>query len=112
VGWVTPWTIERFGQTGQSENLCRDLCRNRVIPAPVVAYCLVSLDLKRRVGNYAQARMNIGVGYHCDFVGVTRSSFGHRIRDQGVGGSNPLSPTNLFKVQPGHMGYTMYRLHG
>jgi hypothetical protein len=37
------------------------------------------------------------------------------VRDQGVGGSNPLSPTNYFKdlkVRPGDMGNRMYRLHG
>ena len=39
--------------------------------------------------------MNTVPSYHSEFVGVTRSSFAHRIRDQGVGGSNPLSPTNL-----------------
>jgi hypothetical protein len=33
------------------------------------------------------------------------------LRDQGVGGSNPLAPTNSFWVLPGHMVYTMYRLH-
>ncbi len=27
--------------------------------------------------------------------GVIPTSWGHRIRDQGVGGSNPLSPTNF-----------------
>ena len=45
-------------------------------------------------------------------VGEWLSLVEHLVRDQGVGGSNPLSPTNLFWVQPGHMGYTMYRLHG
>ena len=33
-------------------------------------------------------------------------------RDQGVGGSNPLSPTNLLWVRPGHMGDTTYLRHG
>ena len=27
-----------------------------------------------------------------------------------VVGSNPIGSTNLFLVQPGHMGYTTYRL--
>ena len=29
-----------------------------------------------------------------------------------VAGSNPAALTMIPKVQPGHMGYTMYRLHG
>ena len=33
------------------------------------------------------------------------------VRDQGVGGSNPLSPTNLLFVQPGDMGYRTYLRH-
>jgi hypothetical protein len=37
---------------------------------------------------------------------------GQRIDTEEVDGSSPFGPTILFKVQPGHMGYTMYRLHG
>ena len=33
------------------------------------------------------------------------------VRDQEVGGSNPLAPTKFPKVQPGHMGYTTYLRH-
>ena len=29
------------------------------------------------------------------------------VRDQGVGGSNPLSPTNLFIFRSGYIGYTL-----
>jgi hypothetical protein len=29
-----------------------------------------------------------------------------------VVGSNPIGSTNFARVQPGDMGYTMYRLHG
>ena len=32
-----------------------------------------------------------------EFVGEWLSLVEHLVRDQGVGGSNPLSPTNLFK---------------
>jgi hypothetical protein len=35
-------------------------------------------------------------------VGEWLSLVEHLVRDQGVGGSNPLSPTNLFK----HLNYT------
>ena len=45
-------------------------------------------------------------------VGEWLSLVEHLVRDQGVGGSNPLSPTNYLKVQPGDMGYRMYRSHG
>jgi hypothetical protein len=31
----------------------------------------------------------------CKFVGEWLSLVEHLVRDQGVGGSNPLSPTNL-----------------
>jgi hypothetical protein len=31
----------------------------------------------------------------CTFVGEWLSLVEHLVRDQGVGGSNPLSPTNL-----------------
>ena len=43
--------------------------------------------------------------YHCHslewlvFVGEWLSLVEHLVRDQGVGGSNPLSPTNLFSLQ-------------
>src|SRR5258708_28255256 len=38
--------------------------------------------------------MNTGLPYCWRSLGVIRASFDHRIRDQGVGGSNPLAPTN------------------
>jgi len=33
------------------------------------------------------------------------------VRDQGVGGSNPLSPTNSFIVRSGDMGNRTFRRH-
>ncbi len=35
--------------------------------------------------------------FHHSLVGEWLSLVEHLVRDQGVGGSNPLSPTNLFK---------------
>jgi hypothetical protein len=41
------------------------------------------------------------------FVGEWLSLVEHLVRDQGVGGSNPLSPTNLVKhLQQIHLGAT------
>ena len=34
------------------------------------------------------------------------------VRDQEVEGSNPFAPTTPLKVQTGHIGDTLYRLHG
>jgi hypothetical protein len=34
-----------------------------------------------------------------EFVGEWLSLVEHLVRDQGVGGSNPLSPTNLFSIK-------------
>ena len=36
-------------------------------------------------------------GSRASYVGEWLSLVEHLVRDQGVGGSNPLSPTNLFK---------------
>ena len=35
-----------------------------------------------------------GVADEKPLFSVIQASFGHRIRDQGVGGSNPLAPTD------------------
>jgi hypothetical protein len=45
--------------------------------------------------------------------GLKNQHFGEfpLFRDQGVGGSNPLSPTNPFRVQPGDMGDRSYLRH-
>ena len=43
-----------------------------------------------------QTSMNTALSCCNRSLSVTRPSSGHRIRDQGVGGSNPLSPTNSF----------------
>ena len=43
-------------------------------------------------GNYASGRAQIGT--HSSKVGEWLSLVEHLVRDQGVGGSNPLSPTN------------------
>jgi hypothetical protein len=56
--------------------------------------------------------MGSGPKFPCSLVGEWLSLVEHLVRDQGVGGSNPLSPTILTAVQPGDMGYRMYRLHG
>ena len=45
-------------------------------------------------------------------VGEWLSLVEHLVRDQGVGGSNPLSPTNKIFVRSGDIGNRMYRLHG
>jgi RNA polymerase sigma factor (TIGR02999 family) len=45
-----------------------------------------------------RTRVNTALMYHLEFLGVTQSSFGHRIRDQGIGGSNPLCPTNFLQA--------------
>ena len=42
------------------------------------------------------------------FVGEWLSLVEHLVRDQGVGGSNPLSPTNLFKYLTA---LSVFRLH-
>jgi hypothetical protein len=34
------------------------------------------------------------------------------VRDQGVGGSNPLSPTDCFLVRSGYIGNRTFRRHG
>ena len=39
------------------------------------------------------------------------SIFENTVRDQEVGGSNPLAPTILVGVRPGDMGDTMYLGH-
>ena len=39
-----------------------------------------------------------------DLVGEWLSLVEHLVRDQGVGGSNPLSPTNFFKKYPPCLG--------
>jgi hypothetical protein len=49
------------------------------------------------LGKVWRTRVNRPVPCHWRSVGVIRAYVGHRIRDQGVGGSNPLSPTKLFK---------------
>jgi hypothetical protein len=76
--------------------LCRSLCRNHSIPTRLGGCRGVSLEVKYGSGTESQTRMDSALAYHCDFFGITRSSSGSRIRDQGVGGSNPLSPTNRF----------------
>jgi hypothetical protein len=40
-----------------------------------------------------------------EFVGEWLSLVEHLVRDQGVGGSNPLSPTNLFKQMNSTSGF-------
>ena len=81
--------------------LCRSLCRNPAIPTGVGVCRRVSLGNSCEAVNSDQSRMNTAPACRCNSLAVTRSSFGLRIRDQGVGGSNPLSPTNLFnKFQP------------
>jgi hypothetical protein len=47
----------------------------------------------------------------CRFVGEWLSLVEHLVRDQGVGGSNPLSPTNTFIVRSGDMGNRTFRRH-
>ncbi len=42
-------------------------------------------------------------------VGEWLSLVEHLVRDQGVGGSNPLSPTNLFKYLSCTSGFSVYR---
>ena len=44
--------------------------------------------------------------------GVWRSLVAHVVRDDGVGGSNPLIPTKYKRVCTGYMLYTLYRRHG
>src|SRR6516225_10114964 len=46
--------------------------------------------------------MNTEVPYQMRSFGITQASFGHLVGDQGVGGSNPLSPTNLFQQLLSH----------
>src|SRR5215469_15326555 len=43
-----------------------------------------------------ETSMNTGLPSCTRSIGIIRTSCGHRIRDQGVGGSNPLSPTISF----------------
>src|ERR1700747_241355 len=42
-----------------------------------------------------------GWPHSCPFVGEWLSLVEHLVRDQGVGGSNPLSPTKIFNVHAG-----------
>ena len=79
------------------QSLCRRLCRNRPIPAGVGPCRRASLGNSCVAANSDQTLMNTASAYHCGSRAVTQSSFGLRIRDQGVGGSNPLSPTNVFQ---------------
>jgi hypothetical protein len=39
----------------------------------------------------------------CERIGVWRSLVAHLVRDEGVAGSNPATPTNSFVVQPEDM---------
>ena len=41
-------------------------------------------------------------------VGEWLSLVEHLVRDQGVGGSNPLSPTNLFQTLKVHFWFSVY----
>jgi hypothetical protein len=36
----------------------------------------------------------------------------HLVRDEGVAGSNPATPTNKIIVRPGHIGNTTFLRHG
>ena len=36
----------------------------------------------------------------------------HNVRDEGVAGSNPATPTNTYIVRPGDMGDGTYLRHG
>jgi hypothetical protein len=52
-----------------------------------------------------------GWSHSCPFVGEWLSLVEHLVRDQGVGGSNPLSPTNPFNVRSGDIGNRTFRRH-
>ena len=43
------------------------------------------------------ARFDVTYAPASSYVGEWLSLVEHLVRDQGVGGSNPLSPTNIFK---------------
>src|SRR6266852_3283991 len=84
----------RFPETGTGNNSARiGVCsRQRVRPAQLipsrrVLYCLSSSRHVVPVVAVIQPS-----------VGEWLSLVEHLVRDQGVGGSNPLSPTNLFKI--------------
>jgi len=61
----------------------------------------VSLGIECRTTKTRLSRMYTGLPCCSGPLRIIQASFGHRIRDQGVGGSNPLSPTNPLKhLQP------------
>ncbi len=56
-----------------------------------------SATLSRARWNKTQTRDARRVGYACKGYGEWLSLVEHLVRDQGVGGSNPLSPTIYIK---------------
>jgi hypothetical protein len=57
----------------------------------------MSLGYTRDAGKVSRTRINTELLLYEGSLSIIQASFGHRIRDQGVGGSNPLSPTNYFQ---------------
>jgi hypothetical protein len=79
---------------GSVTRFCVVTCVVTLRSLPVAGTCrAVSLGINHRTTNKRLSRMNIGLSCARGLLCVIQASFGHRIRDQGVGGSNPLSPT-------------------
>src|SRR5215469_8685840 len=93
--------------------LCRELCRNWVIPARVGPDFSVSLAATQKADN-AQLRTNTASACYSDFFGVALNWEGRRTFKAWVAGSNPAALTISIRSGPdtwvtqctGHMGDT------
>src|SRR5271156_4964547 len=82
-----------FKQERHAPKQTKSACRSKCYNLRVRSYSLM----------LARSRYFLSAGT----VGEWLSLVEHLVRDQGVGGSNPLSPTNLFKhLQQSHLGAT------
>ena|SRR6516165_4459162 len=88
----------RVASRGLGQNLCRCLCRNAAIPTHLSRSHWVSLGNKCEAASMQQTSMNTGDSCHLRPHGITQTSFGHRFRDQGVGGFKSSLPRPISLV--------------
>ena len=81
------------------EKMCRELCRNRPIPASIGWRQVVSLAMRRTRADCEQTSVKTGYMYRSSLFGIISLLLGQRIDTEEVDGSSPFGPTISSSVQ-------------